>query len=452
MLQRMLRYIEEKSLFEKEEKLLLAVSGGPDSVVMTDLMAKAGFNFAIAHCNFKLRGADADADEAFVLDLAGKLKVPFFSTSFHTKKYAEEHKFSIQMAARELRYQWLEETRAENNFDYISTAHHLNDSLETVLINLVKGTGISGMTGIDARIKKVVRPLLFATRSEIEYYARENNLEYRTDLSNMSDDYLRNKIRHHIVPVLKEINPSLEKTFELNLAQLQDTELLANMFIAQVKEKILIHNGEEIKINISELKKMPAGQTILFETLKDYNFTPAVTRQVFEKAGAQSGKIFNSTSHQLIKHGNFFILQPVEEINDQKDIRIEKTGSKIKSGDDAILISQLNVNFEQDKDRLDDVMKDRNFAALDLGKLKFPLLLRSWQAGDLFVPYGMKGRKKKLSDFLTDEKMSLDKKRQIKVLLSGNEIVWVVGKRIDERYAVSPGTINVFLLQLINEK
>jgi tRNA(Ile)-lysidine synthase len=451
MLQQMLSFIYDENLFTKKDKLLLAVSGGADSVVMTELIAEAGFTFAVAHCNFRLRGAEADADEEFVKKLAKNKNVKFFNTSFSTEKYAAENKLSIQMAARELRYRWLEQTRKENNFDCICTAHHLNDIIETVLINLTKGTGIAGMTGIKAKNKKITRPLLFATRQQIEQYAKEYHLKFRTDLSNLSDDYLRNKIRLQVIPVLKEINPSLEKTFEKNINNWKQTEQLARQFIQTAKEKILVISGEEIKINIEELQKFDAQQAILFEILSEYNFSSTVIAQVHESRERQSGKMFLSDTHQLIKHGNFFILKPVEEEVDIEEIEIKNTDAEITFRKGLILISRLCLNNDADREKLNEILRDEKHAALDESSLHFPLVMRCWQAGDYFIPFGMKGKKKKLSDFFTDQKISVDKKRKIKVITSNNEIVWIVGKRVDERYAVGSGTKNVLLMQIIND-
>ncbi|MGI8893190.1 MAG: tRNA lysidine(34) synthetase TilS [Bacteroidia bacterium] len=451
MLQQMFSFINDKNLFSKKDKLLLAVSGGADSVVMTELISQAGYHFAIAHCNFKLRGKDADSDEDFVRKWAAKNKVDFFSTSFETEKYALENKLSIQMAARELRYKWLEETRNKNNYNFICTAHHLNDSIETVLINLTKGTGISGLTGIKNKNNKIVRPLLFTTREEIENYARENKIKFRTDLSNLSDDYVRNKIRLNVIPLLKEINPSLEKTFENNMLHLQDIEQMSNEYFKIIIDKILVKESDEHVIKINELKKYSASGTILYYMLREYNFSPQLSSQIFHNLNSQSGKIYISSTHQLIKHGNNILIKLLDEEQTNEIIEIEENRENISVDNRLITISKLNLKKLADKRKLDVILKNNNYAALDEKKLRFPLQLRSWKPGDYFIPFGMKGKKKKLSDFLTDQKISVDKKNKIHVITSNKEIVWIVGKRVDERFAVTEDTINVLLMQLTDK-
>ncbi|MCW5907726.1 MAG: tRNA lysidine(34) synthetase TilS [Chitinophagales bacterium] len=432
LLQRFTEYNAANRMPSAKKRTLLTVSGGLDSVVMLDLFSKAAFPFAIAHCNFQLRGDEADADEAFVKDLGDKYQVPVFVKRFDTKAYAEEFKLSIQLAARELRYKWFEELRQQHKFKLVATAHHLNDNIETILYNFTKGTGLRGLRGIPARQGNVVRPLLFASREEIEKYADENKLAYREDSSNAEDKYTRNKIRHHIVPLLKEINPSLEKTIGEKIELLSEIEALYESRQRKVSRQLFLPKGSDIYIPLLKLKKMPHASSILYEYLKDFGFTSSQVDDMLSVIDEPAGKQFITDRARVIKDRRFFILTQLPE-QDVTVKLIEKGDSEVSFNNFQFSIAtvQLPVVIEHPSPQTEFV---------DSSKLEFPLLLRQWKAGDYFYPVGMGMKKKKVKKFLTDLKLPLHEKEKVLVLESNQKIVWVVGYRLDERFKIIPQT------------
>lgn len=421
-------FVKKETLFTKRDTVLLAVSGGCDSVVMCELFYKAGFSFAIAHCNFQLRGKESDTDELFVKKLAKKYKAPFFSVRFETKKYAKKTASSTQMAARELRYRWFEEIRSKNNFSTIATAHHQDDVAETFLINLLRGSGIGGFHGIAAKKGNVIRPLLFTDRKQIEAFAKKHKLAFREDSSNKSDDYLRNKIRHNIIPLLKEINPSASKTVYDTTLKIAAAEEIYRQQIESVSKKALQKRGEEVHLSIAVLKKLSPFETYLYELLAPFGFTFNVTNSICDSLQSHPGQVFLSPTHRLLKDRESLIIQPIKEAAENIEYKIP-SGTKKLNSPIAISIKRMGItnSFK--------IPTDKNVACLDADKLKFPLILRKWQKGDSFYPLGMK-QKKKLSDFLIDSKLSLFEKENVYVLLSENKICWVVGHRIDQRYKI----------------
>lgn len=434
MLNEFKKYIEKEKLFMPDNKILLAVSGGIDSVVMAELFFLAGYDFGIAHCNFKLRGNDSDKDEKFVKDIAAKFKIPFFIKRFDTFKYSDENKISIQMAARELRYYWFTELLKKEDYKYTATAHHCNDSIETFFINLIRGTGISGLHGILPKQGNVIRPLLFAGRDEIEAFQKENKIKFREDKSNLSDKYLRNKIRHKLLPVIKEIEPDIEKVMQKNISRFAETENIYFKEIEKKKKKVVKEKNEKIIILIDELQKLKPLKTYLYEFLLAYNFGFADVENITISLEGISGKQFFSPTHRLLKDRNSLIITPLTD-NKIQDIFINKSDKEI--------LSPLRLKINIEKNIV--ISSDKNIACLDYSKLEFPLLLRKWKRGDVFVPFGMTG-KKKLSDFFIDQKLSIIQKEQIWLLCSGENIVWIVGHRIDNRYRVTKNTKRVFRL------
>lgn len=423
-----------------KKRTLLAVSGGVDSVVMLDLFSKAGFPFAIAHCNFQLRGNEANADEDFVKDLGDKYKVPVFIKRFDTKTYAADFKLSIQVAARELRYKWFEELCKEHKFKLIATAHHLNDNIETILYNFTKGAGLRGLRGIPARQGNVIRPLLFALREEIENYAHENNLAYREDSSNAEDKYTRNKIRHHVVPLLKEINPSLEKTISEKIELLSEIEELYENRQRKMNKQLFLPKGSDIYIPLLKLKKTPHASSIVYEYLKNFGFTAAQVSDMLSVIDEPAGKQFITDRARMIKDRRFFIVTQLPE----KDVTlkwIEKADSVTNFNNFQFSISHipLPVNITNTSPQTEFV---------DYSKLEFPLILRQWKAGDYFYPVGMGMKKKKIKKFLTDLKLPLHEKEKVLVLESDQKIVWVVGYRLDERFKLTPHTTQVCKLHI----
>ncbi|MEF3079367.1 tRNA lysidine(34) synthetase TilS [Winogradskyella poriferorum] len=429
----------------KNAKSVIAISGGIDSVVLAHLCHKLNFNFALAHCNFNLRGKESDADEAFVLDLGEQLDVEVFIQNFDTEAYANENKCSIQMAARELRYDWFSELAQQLNFDYILTAHHADDNLETFLINFTRGTGLNGLTGIPELNDNIARPLLPFSRAVIEAYAKAETIKWREDLSNTSRKYLRNKLRHDVVPILKEINPQLLDSFQSTLAYLNDTaDIVEESLNAVAKRAITDMDDNHIKFKISEFKKVNNPKAYLFEMFKDYGFSE--WSDVVNLLDAETGKYVISSTHKLTKHREFLILTNCHSELDSESISKNKpvtlSAVEVQKGQ---VKTPVGILFFDEADSL----KDNNQSAIyvDAEKLKYPLELRHWQTGDVFYPIGMKG-KKKVSKYLKDEKLTPIEKDDTWILTSENKIVWVVGRRADDRFKVTDQTNQIFKIEL----
>jgi len=415
-----------------ESKLLIAISGGIDSVVLTHLCHALGLNFSLAHCNFNLRAEESHKDEAFVLELAEALDVEVFIQNFDTEAYAKAHKRSIQMAARELRYDWFKELAEQLQFDYILTAHHADDNLETFLINFTRGTGLNGLTGIPMIKNNIVRPLLSFSRAQIETFAKKENILWREDASNASRKYLRNKLRHEVVPILKEINPQLLDSFQNTLVNLNDTaDIVEESLDAFSKRAIQSIDKFGITYKISEFKKVHNPKAYLYEIFKGYGFTE--WNDIINLLEAQSGKLVRSNSHRLIKHRDFLILTDLGNSAQSKEaLFINELANDIETP-----IGELSF---ENVEGLFDVSKSTIFVDKDV--LKFPLEFRLWKEGDIFQPIGMTG-KKKISKYLKDEKVSLVEKENTWILASDNKVVWLVGKRADDRFKVTKNTKNI---------
>ena len=440
MVERLNRYIESLRLFTSDDILLVGVSGGIDSVVLLELLHLAGYAFSVAHCNFNLRGTESDQDEAFVKALARKYGKPFFHISFDTRGFASLYGISIEMAAREQRYTWFEDIRHLHHFDKIVVAHHLDDQAETFFLNLARGTGISGLTGMKAITGKLVRPLLFATRKEIENFASEKKLEYREDSSNQITDFQRNKIRHLILPLMEELNPSFRDGLQGTIAHLRDTWSVYSQAVDAVKERVVRRKSAgEIELFVPELKMLNPLSAYLFEILKPYHFNGDVVDEMIRSIGSQSGKQFYSSTHRAVFDRDVILIHKQKEISDTRYYLDESC-----SGIDFPV--KLNIAAQ---DRTDSVKlsKSPKTAMVDMDKIQFPLILRKWQKGDFFQPLGMSGLKK-LSDFFVDEKFSLPEKENVWILTNGEEIIWIVGIRLDDRYKITPETTRMLILEL----
>ncbi len=443
-LSRLSSFIKEHALFRPDESVLLAVSGGRDSVLMATMFKALGFKFGIAHCNFRLRNEESEKDQEFTADLAVSLDVPFHVISFDTDTYAKSHHVSIQMAARELRYQWLEQIRADSGYAFIAVAHHQNDVIETTLLNLVRGTGISGMRGIAVKKGKIIRPLLFLTREEVDQCIESTGVIFREDLSNKSTKYARNKIRLEVIPLLKQLNPALEETFEANRKRFADLELLLEKTLEELRKKLFIRlHDDEIEINLPELKKLEPLDTLLYGVFKPYGFTGKVLNDLSRSWESESsGKIFSSASHNLIIDRNRLLLV-AQQFNLPTAVGIDEAHS---------LICWNNQKFRSLKTEAEGYLlkKDSTLAQLDMDKLTFPLTLRSWRSGDYFYPLGMNGRKK-ISDFFVEHKVPRYRKKNIGILENGNgDIIWVAGMRLDDRYKITGKTKKVYTLEQFN--
>ena len=433
-------FIKREKLFLPNEKILLAVSGGIDSMVMCQLFHQAGFNFDLAHCNYQLRGLESNEDEEFVETMALKYKVQLYSIRFDTAPFAETQDMSIQMAARELRYNWFEEICTSHHYNYIATAHHQDDSIETFFINLIRGTGITGLHGILPKQGNIIRPLLFANKTNIIDFAEKSQLKFREDSSNASDKYLRNKIRHHIIPTLKEVNPSIENTLMNTIERLKDAETIVKTQVEKLRKEMVKQEGDTDTISISELQKLNPLSTYLFELLKPYQFNSSTSEEIKNALNGESGKVFYSKTHQVLKDRALLIISKKKTDESTKQSLNQETKKKAIGLELVKLESKiLPANME--------IPQSPNLAALDYDKLTFPLTTRKWKEGDSFYPLGMKG-KKKLSDFFIDNKLSLNQKENTWLLTSADNIVWVIGMRIDNRFKVTDKTKKIYLVEL----
>jgi tRNA(Ile)-lysidine synthase len=430
LLQKLDDHIIKNLTFLKGKKLLVACSGGVDSVALASLLHELKYTIGLAHCNFSLRGKESDGDEAFVLDLAGKLEVPVFSETFDTKAYAKEHKLSTQVAARELRYTWFSELLADFKFDYVLTGHHTDDDLETFLINLSRGTGLRGLTGIPIVNNDIVRPLLCFGRQEILNYAKKSNLYWREDSSNSEVDYLRNKLRIETIPKYKEAAPGLLQSFQKSRKHLENSQNLVDDYMVLISNLVISEFSDGYQINIQKLQELPNTPALIYELLSPFGFTDFSA--LLDLLTAQSGKQVFSSSHRLLKDRNSLLLTEKPEKLAEKD---EVSELYISENEDKI-DRPISLEFKSTK-KIGDITTSAVY--VDKDKIQYPLHLRRWREGDVFQPLGMKG-KKKLSKFFKDEKLSLVAKEKIWVLCSGDEIVWIVNYRMSDPFKVQAST------------
>lgn len=456
LLEKFIKNVQQQNLFQKNDLLLLAVSGGMDSVALCELCFQAGFHFEIAHCNFQLRGEESERDEKFVRHLGERYGTKVFVKKFDTKEYAEKNKISIQVAARELRYKWfgelLKSQTALNIYGessllpiqpsrFLLTGHHANDNIETLLLNFFKGTGIKGLQGILAKKQNIIRPLLFAKKEEILTFLRENNLEFVEDSSNASDKYTRNYIRNQVIPSLQKAFPQVEDNLIHNFERFSEIEILYYQAIQLHKKRLIEQKGNELHIPVLKLLKTQPLKTIVFEIIKEFGFTSRQTEEVINLIKSESGKYISSSTHKIIKNRNWLIIAPQNVLDSAYILFDEEVGE---------------IEFELGKLRIQDqnskpakIPSSNLIAAVDAKEIKFPLLLRKWKQGDYFYPLGMQ-KKKKLSKFFIDQKKSLSDKEKIWVLESNKRIVWIVGERIDDRFKITDKTELFLFIELIN--
>lgn len=440
MIHRFLSYLEQNRLHSKTP-VLIGVSGGRDSVVLCDLYHQAGIHFAIAHCNFSLRGAESDQDQYFVKNLAKYYQVPFHCIKFATDLEAERTGVSIQMMARDLRMNWFENICKQENYDFFATAHHHDDAIETYFINQIRGTGIAGLHGILPKQGKLIHPLLFCSRNEVTQYAQQNKLNWREDSSNSKTKYLRNKVRLELLPLLSEMNPQIKSTINDNIVRFAATESIYLEKIQDYKNKMMTYTEDQIHLNLSPIFHNKNASTIIFEMIKEYGFSfTHATQIILNPNYSNTGKIYQSTKYEMLRDRDQLIIRAIEKIN-----TVPPLSYLVEEGAESI-DQPITMNIEY----LDafSIIKDENIAQLDLHKLQFPLILRKWQEGDEFYPLGMNGKKKLISDYFIDLKMSLYEKEKQYILLSGNQIAWIVGKRIDERFKIRSNTHKILQISI----
>lgn len=423
MQQRVAQYIDKEKLFLQQEKVLVALSGGADSVALLRILLSLGYTCEAAHCNFKLRGEESDRDEAFVRELCQSLAVKLHITHFNTQAYAGEKRISIEMAARELRYNWFSEVKEQNHCDVIAVAHHLDDSVETMLLNLIRGTGINGLLGIRPKNGDIVRPLLCVNRNEIITYLKQIEQPYVTDSTNLQDEYTRNKIRLTLIPLMQSINPSIKESLARTSNHLSEVAKIYSKSIDEAKERVVTKEG----ILIYQLLNEVSPQTLLYEILAPLGFNSAQAEDVFQSLRGQAGRLFISKEWRVIKDRELLLIEPI--VNQDK-------------------ITPPTLTFEEKEYAPNFVIpRKREIACFDADKLKQPLSVRKWKQGDTFVPFGMAG-KKLISNYLTDKKLSIAMKEQQWVLCSGEKIAWLIGERTDNRFRIDNATKRIIVVTL----
>lgn len=428
-------HIPSRFPFLEKKKLFLAVSGGLDSMVLLHLLQKLPYEIAVLHCNFQLRGLESFGDQEFIQNYCSQNNISFFTTQFDTKAFAEDYKLSTQVAARELRYSWFYELLEKENFDYILTAHHADDNLETFIINLSRGTGLEGLTGIPEQNDKIIRPLLPFSRDEILKYAEENNIQWREDSSNASNKYLRNKIRHDLVPILKEINPNFLTAFEKTQSYLQESQEMVEDASIMIYQQVAKEEGDDIHFDLNQLKKLPNYKSYLYQWLNEFGFQ--AWNDIYDLVESQSGKQIFSGEFRLLKNRETLILSPISETNEEEEYEIHESDTEVNF---PLKLSLCNVGH---------ITIDLNKAIfVDAEKIQFPLVLRKWKDGDVFYPFGMNGKSKKVSKLFKDEKLSLIEKEKTWILSSDNQIVWIVGLRQDERFKIENTTNKILKIKL----
>lgn len=440
MVEQFLKYIHAENLFHSSQRIILAVSGGADSMLMLHLFANTGFSIGVAHCNFRLRGAESDGDEQFVSDYCDRHNITFFVKHFNTEEFALQEGISIEMAAREMRYEWFNELLGREHYDYLATAHHQDDVIETFLINLSRGSGIKGLSGIQAKSGKIIRPMLFTNRAEILDYCTRMKLEYRTDSSNQDTVYKRNLIRQEILPVLEQVNPAFRKNALKTIGNLNETAELFQQRISEIRSFVYSEDDLGAMIHIEKFQTLRPQRTILFELIREFGFQIEQIDDILDSMNRESGRKFFSGDYRLVKDREYLLISPFKQKSDQV-FYIDEDCAKIQI--------PIHLSFEKfERTAGFRFSTHLNTIDLDLDMLVFPLILRHWQTGEYFQPLGMQGLKK-LSDFFIDEKYSIPDKENAWILASGDQLVWIVGKRMNERFKITPKTRRIIRIRLI---
>jgi tRNA(Ile)-lysidine synthase len=462
-------HVQRENLFQKRDHLLLAVSGGADSVALCELCYQAGYHFGMVHCNFQLRGEESRRDEEFVISLGEKYGVEVGVKRFDTEAYAVKNRVSIQVAARQLRYQWFQEICYEKAFGkkeegdrpgwnvtidpskprvFLLTAHHADDNIETLLMNFFKGTGIRGLEGIPVvhdSFSWIIRPLLFAKREDILDFVSGNRLSFVEDSSNASEKYTRNYFRHQLIPSVEKVFPQVKQNLIHNIERFKDIAVLYHQSVEAIKKKLLEEKGKEIHIPLLKLQKCPALKTVVYEIIKPYGFTPHQTDDVMALFHSESGKYVSSGSYRIIRNRRWLIIAPDDALQSQH-ILIQENDAETGFIEGKLKFGRHEVNSAQEPETGVASKSSEDTALLDSKHISFPLLLRKWKRGDYFYPLGMPG-KKKLSKFFIDQKMSITEKEKIWVIESNQRIVWIIGKRIDDRFKITGKTRNTLSIR-----
>lgn len=441
LLTNFITYIAGQRLFDPSQRILLAVSGGVDSVVMAHLFKQAGFSAGIAHCNFQLRGEESVRDEQFVQQLAASLDIPLYTTRFDTTAYTQRHNVSIQVAARELRYQWLEEVREREGYSHLATAHHMQDSVETALMNFCKGTGIAGLHGILPKQERIIRPLLFADKEILVAYAALHQINFAEDSSNITDKYTRNFFRHQIIPRMQEVFPAAVKNMNNSIQRMHEAEILYQESVARHRKRLLFRKDNTWMIPVLKLQQTVPLQTIAWELLKDFGCSVAQLQQVLQLLYSESGRYVETGTHRIIRNRAWLLITPVEQAD--APIHVIDTPSENVRYDNG------QLHFRGQERGQAAIPTAAEVAWLDAAKVSFPLILRKWKQGDYFYPLGMP-KKKKVSRFLIDQKLSLPEKEKVWVIESAKRIIWIVGMRIDDRVKITSGTKKILAIELKN--
>lgn len=438
MLDKVQNFIRQNNLLNYDSPIVVGVSGGADSIALLTILVNLGYSCIAAHCNFHLRGEESLRDEIFTRDYVDSLSIPFSKIDFDTKQYAELNHLSIEMAARALRYDWFERIRKENKAQAIAVAHHRDDSVETFLLNLIRGTGIRGLCGIRPKQGYIVRPLLCVAKDEILNWISKEHLNFVIDRTNLSDEYSRNFIRLRVIPLLQELNPSIKQSIAKTASNLSKAEEIYRYFIDNAKNEVMKSNI----IYIPSLLSFPAVQTVLYELLRDYGFSSQMSLDIYNSLSHESGKCFYSSTFRLVKDRDQLILTKI----------ISKTefSKKIVFPDkDGLYQDPFNFSVKYSTLEEFQLSKDKRCAFFNADKLAFPLYFRKWQEGDWFIPFGMNG-KKKISDYFNDHHFSLISKENTWLLCSGNNIIWIAGERSDNRFCVDEKTTRVLSIKIID--
>ena len=432
-LQNIERFIEEERLLNRTAPIIVGVSGGADSIALLHVLDRLGYSCIACHCNFNLRGEESLRDRDFARDTARAWHIPFEEISFDTFDFAQAHNLSVEMACRQLRYEWFEEKRVQHDAQAIAVAHHRDDSVETLLLNLIRGTGIAGLTSMRPQNGFVVRPLLMVSRKEIEAYLSSQNLPYVVDHTNLEPVYVRNKIRLQVLPLLRTINPSVDASIYSSMQNLRETDRVYRDAIARQKQELPECKGRYIHIPLVKLKSLPSPKAFLFELLSPYGFVPEQINEILSICEGLSGKQILSPGYRLIKDRDALMLEPRED-DAAADVVVS-----IDTLQEAATLLQGNLSYRCVENENYQPPRDKSHASFDVDKLTFPLVVRRWRVGDRFIPFGMKGSRK-LSDYFSDKKYSLIDKSNALLLCSGDTVIWILGERVAEGFRITEAT------------